>query len=326
MTRSQFIETLNLWGAERIPFLFIIDFEFNKPLAFRLHEIDPDVLLFDVKGFSNLPVQKPALKHIEITKKEPLSIEEYGTKFELIYKHLALGDSYLTNLTTKTKVELNASLKQVFFNCQAPYKLLYKDEFLVFSPESFVVMKQGKIFSYPMKGTIDAETPDAKNIILNDTKELAEHVTIVDLIRNDLSLVSNNVKVTRFRYVDEIKTDYKNLFQVSSEIEGSLPEDYLSNLGSILAALLPAGSVSGAPKAKTTQIIADAEKADRGYYTGIFGYFNGTELDSGVMIRYIERENDTLYYRSGGGITTQSNIMNEYTELVNKIYIPLLQV
>ena len=92
--------------------------------------------------------------------------------------------------------------------------------------------------------------------ILNDKKELSEHVTIVDLIRNDLSQVASDVQVTRFRYVDEIRTDSKTLLQVSSEIVGQLEGRILCDtLGDILVTLLPAGSVSGAPKPKTLEII-----------------------------------------------------------------------
>jgi para-aminobenzoate synthetase component 1 len=174
-----------------------------------------------------------------------------------------------------------------------------------------------------MKGTIDASIPDAEKIILRDPKELAEHVTIVDLLRNDLSQVATDVQVSRFRYIEKIVTNQKDLLQVSSEIRGSLPPDFRMNLGNILATLLPAGSVSGAPKPKTLEIISVAEGEPRGYYTGVFGVFDGTDLDSAVMIRYIEKQNDTFFYRSGGGITTQSSVKQEYQEVKDKVYLPI---
>jgi para-aminobenzoate synthetase component 1 len=184
-------------------------------------------------------------------------------------------------------------------------------------------MVDGKIYTFPMKGTIDAATPNAIEAILTNPKELAEHVTIVDLMRNDLSRVAEHVSVTRFRYIDELKTSHKNLLQVSSEIVGQLSGDYLSRVGTILANLLPAGSVTGAPKEKTIQIIQEAEGEKRGYYAGVFGYFDGTVLESAVMIRFIERDGDRLFYRSGGGITTQSSAINEYQEAIDKIYVPI---
>lgn len=175
-----------------------------------------------------------------------------------------------------------------------------------------------------MKGTIDAALPNAEQVILNDYKETAEHNTIVDLIRNDLSAVSKRVRVERFRYTDIIETSEKNLLQVSSEISGELDKDYLSHLGDIIFALLPAGSVSGAPKRKTTEIIAAVEGCDRGYYTGIAGIFDGQGIDSFVMIRYIEQSGDGYIYRSGGGITSFSDPVSEYKEMIDKIYVPVV--
>jgi len=86
---------------------------------------------------------------------------------------------------------------------------------------------------------------------------------------------------------------------------------------------LPAGSVSGAPKPKTLEIIKAVEEEGRGYYTGVFGYFNGNDLDSGVMIRFIENREGKYFYRSGGGITTQSDVEAEYQETIDKVYVPV---
>jgi para-aminobenzoate synthetase component 1 len=170
-----------------------------------------------------------------------------------------------------------------------------------------------------MKGTIHAGIPNAKDIILNDQKEYAEHATMVDLIRNDLSKVSSNVKVNQFRYYEEIKTNNGNLGQVSSEIMGELPPFFNEKIGDILFDLIPAGSISGAPKQKTLEIISKVENEDRGYYTGIAGYFDGKNLDSTVLIRYLQNDKT---YRSGGGITFNSDAMNEYKEMINKVYVP----
>jgi para-aminobenzoate synthetase component 1 len=175
-----------------------------------------------------------------------------------------------------------------------------------------------------MKGTIDASLPNAEEAILNDEKEFAEHVTIVDLIRNDLSIISKNVRVEKFRYVEKIITNQKELLQVSSKIVGELEKDYNERIGDIIYAMLPAGSISGAPKKKTIEIIQRAEKGKRGFYTGVFGIFDGKNLDSAVMIRFIEKTKDKLFFRSGGGITFMSNLENEYQELIDKIYVPII--
>jgi len=87
--------------------------------------------------------------------------------------------------------------------------------------------------------------------------------------------------------------------------------------------LLPAGSISGAPKLKTLEIILETETYNRGYYTGVFGYFDGINLDSCVMIRFIENQNERLIFKSGGGITMMSDLDSEYRELIKKIYVPV---
>ena len=182
-----------------------------------------------------------------------------------------------------------------------------KDRFVVFSPEIFVKIRDEHIYSYPMKGTIDATLPDARRRILEDPKETAEHATIVDLIRNDLSMVATEVMVTRYRYIDELPTHQGALLQVSSEIRGRLAGGWQAEVGDLFFRLLPAGSITGAPKKKTMEIIAEAETYERGFYTGVMGYFDGNSLDSAVMIRFLEQQADgSLIFKSGGGITSQS--------------------
>ena len=88
--------------------------------------------------------------------------------------------------------------------------------------------------------------------------------------------------------------------------------------------MLPAGYVSGAPKPATLDIIREAESEPRGYYTGIFGYYDGKELDTAVMIRFIEQFDGRYYFRSGGGITAYSDCESEYKEVLSKIYLPII--
>ena len=175
-----------------------------------------------------------------------------------------------------------------------------------------------------MKGTIDARLEDAENKLLDNLKEEWEHNTIVDLMRNDLAMVAHDIRVIKYRFVQRIKTYKGEILQTSSEITGRLKHNWRTRLGEMLTLLLPAGSVSGAPKQKTLDIIRAAELGPRGYYTGVFGYFDGHNLDSAVAIRYIEQGIDGLLFRSGGGITAQSNEEDEYLEMIQKIYVPTL--
>ena len=313
---------MNLYGKQAQPFLFIIDFDCQKPIVLRLDEVLEDHVLFDLQGFTNVHAQDSPHKNLHF-QKFPVPYHVYKNAFDHVQRHIAEGNTYLLNLTAATRIESNYSLSDLFFRSAAKFKLLYENSFVVFSPELFVCIEDSIISSYPMKGTIDAGLPQAEKQILSDEKEMAEHATIVDLIRNDLSMVANHVTVERYRYIDRIRTHEKELLQVSSKITGRLDGNYRERLGDILFQLLPAGSVSGAPKTKTVEIIKETEQYDRGYYTGVFGYFNGARLESGVMIRFIENIDGTLYYKSGGGITAYSNPASEYQEMVDKVYVPL---
>jgi len=316
------IEKLNYYGKNKIPILFIIDFDMINPVVIPLNEIDQNEIKFNVRGNKNYNKQKYITDKIEI-KKYPISFESYNKAFIKIQKELRAGNSYLLNLTFPTPVKINLSLEEIFHLSNAKYKLFYKNQFTVFSPEQFVIINENSIFSYPMKGTIDASIQNAGKIILDDEKEFAEHITIVDLIRNDLGMIAKEVKVNKFRYIDNIKAHDKNLLQISSEIQGELENNWQERLGEIIFTMLPAGSVTGAPKKKTIEIIKDAEGYKRGYYTGIFGIFDGENLDSAVMIRFIENTKEGLIYKSGGGITIYSDAEKEYQELLDKIYVPI---
>lgn len=322
LTKQDAIDKMNELGKAKIPFLFIIDFLMQQPLVFRLNEI-PSNISFTLNNFeyNNKSIAKPVEK-IKLTKK-PVDYSYYLAAFNQVIENLKYGNSYLINLTQPTKIQINLTLEQIYCSSTARYKLLFDDYFVVFSPEIFVQIIDGCIYSFPMKGTIDASIKDAANVILNDPKETAEHYTIVDLIRNDLSMVSKKVEVKRFRYIETINTNEKKLLQVSSEIKGQLPANYYENLGNIVFTILPAGSVSGAPKQKTVEIINQVENYNRNYYTGVFGYFDGKNLDSGVMIRFIEKNGDDYIFKSGGGITLNSNPLAEYNELIDKVYVPI---
>ena len=300
--------------------MFVIDFAMQNPLLFPANEI-PEDISFQLPGVNSIGTSESCKTFT--FKSTAAEFNTYEKAFNEVQNEIGHGNTYLLNLTFKSKIETNLSLKEIYQFSKAKYKLYFRDEFTVFSPECFVKIEDGVISSYPMKGTIDATIPDAEKKLLEDEKELAEHHTIVDLIRNDLSMVAEDVKVDKFRYIEKVKTHKGELLQMSSKISGQLPENYASNLGEIVLKLLPAGSITGAPKPKTVEIIERVENYNRDFYTGIFGYFDGKNLDSAVMIRFIEKENDQLYFKSGGGITSMSDTRKEYEELIQKIYVPI---
>ncbi|MBN6065481.1 aminodeoxychorismate synthase component I [Aggregatibacter actinomycetemcomitans] len=319
---QDFIQLANRFGKTKTPFFFLIDFEQQKPILCPLNETAEQSIFVQFPGYTNVNWQEATPEAFCLHKK-PMDFTAYQPGFELVQRELHFGNSYLLNLTYPTPIETNYSLRQLFWQSRAKYKLLFKDQFVCFSPECFVNVRDNRIFTYPMKGTIDATLPDAQTLLLNNPKEQREHYTIVDLMRNDLATVAKNIQVTRFRYVEEIQTEQGAILQTSSEICGEVEENRQGQIGSILANLLPAGSISGAPKEKTVQIIQQAEQQPRGYYTGIFGIFDGESLQSAVAIRFIEQTGKGLFFRSGGGITIQSDAQEEYRELIQKVYVPL---
>ncbi|HZL12416.1 MAG TPA: aminodeoxychorismate synthase component I [Prolixibacteraceae bacterium] len=315
------IERMNELGAQGKPFVFMIDFDFEKPLIFDLDDTS-DLLWKTPESANYLSADFQEKKEI-IWDVQPVGWEHYQQAFNEVQRHIHNGDTYLVNLTMPAKVETNLSAEEIFHQSSAPYKVWLKDQFVCFSPEIFVRINDGIISSFPMKGTIDAHIENAEQLLKNDEKEVAEHHTIVDLIRNDLSIVASEVEVERFMYIDRIKTNRCDLLQMSSQISGRLPENYQSSIGTLLAKLLPAGSICGAPKAKTVEIIRKIESYHRGYYSGVFGVFDGKNLDSCVLIRYLEQDGHQLTFKSGGGITFLSDCQSEYNEIIQKIYVPI---
>lgn len=322
MGTAAFIEQVSAYAASQRPFFFLVDFECRQPIAVPLEDTAGQGIFYSIRGKTNAGMTsdstRPVLQHDGVNR------QHFEQSFQQVQAELRNGNSYLLNLTVKTPVYCNLGLPGIFAAANAPYKLLFKNQFLVFSPECFIQINANEVFTFPMKGTIDASMPAAAAELMRNKKEEWEHNTIVDLMRNDLSMIASDIKVDKYRYIEKIKSARGELLQTSSAIRGRLPANWQENLGELVMKLLPAGSISGAPKIKTTEIIRNNESGARGYYTGIFGIFDGTTLDSAVAIRFIENDNGQLYYRSGAGITADSQLEEEYAELIQKIYVPIV--
>ena len=325
MHKEHFKNKVNELTKNGIPFLFIIDFDVKNPQVYRLDEINNETVFFAFAEVKHLPLND--FSNVDFRFKPNIPNQEtYAKSFKMVKEQLQKGNTYLLNLTFKNKIEFKdkkVDLLKVFNQTKAKYKLYYKNKFVCFSPETFIKINENTIKTFPMKGTIDASIKNAKQHLLTDIKESREHNTIVDLLRNDLSLVATDIKVTKFKYIDKIKTQKGEILQMSSEITGKLPSNWKENFGDILLKLVPAGSVTGAPKPKTVEIIKTVENYKRNFYTGIFGVFDGKNVDSGVLIRFLEKEGSDYYYKSGGGITNLSQMDKEYQELLQKIYLPV---
>lgn len=318
MPLNDFCQKADKYIKNNTPFFFLIDFEKQKPVIYPLSECHNNGIYFQFNECRKNAIDKDI--HIEA---QPVSLPTYLKSFNIVKSGVNRGDSFLTNLTFPAPITCDSSLIEIYKASKALFKLYYKDQLVVFSPESFIQIRNNKIKTFPMKGTIMANHPDAVKDLLESKKEQWEHNTIVDLMRNDLSMVANNVEVNRFRYISEIMTYRGKMLQTSSEISGDLRDDWQDDFAQLLLKLLPAGSICGAPKDKTVAIIKEAEIDQRGYYTGVFGTYEKGNVDSAVAIRYIEKkENGQMQYRSGGGITFMSDGEDEYNEIINKIYVP----
>ena len=314
---------MNHLASGQRPFLFITDAWARRCFVEELNTAAGADILWDFEGRGNMPFKGTAPGDFRFAAAVP-SRDTYSRGFKILRSGQIAGETYLANLTFPSELDCSLSLEDIVFAARARFRLLVPGRFTVFSPERFVRIREtGEISSFPMKGTIDASLPDAERRILNDSKEAAEHVTVVDLIRNDIGRVADRVEVPRYRYITEAGGSGRRLLQVSSEVRGSLGRDWPCRFGDILVKLLPAGSVTGAPKRRTCELLREAEGYDRNWYTGVFGIFDGRTVDSAVSIRFVEQKEDgMMMYKSGGGITIYSDMDTEYAELEAKIYAP----
>ncbi len=187
------------------------------------------------------------------------------------------------------------------------------------SPESQLVIKDGEAVIHPIAGT-SGRTGDVikdKELaekLLQDPKENAEHTMLVDLARNDLSRMCENVRVHYFRQVH----NYSHVMHIVSEVKGDLQEN--TNPFRMLANTFPAGTLSGAPKFRAMQLIDEFEDDSRGAYGGTIGFagFDGS-INHAIIIRSFLSKNNALYYQAGGGIVAKSNPKNEVQEVHNKL-------
>lgn len=341
--KQEIINSINLLAKEDTPFIFVVNYNGDDAYIRRLSEVNPKECLYDFEGTSNYKgnevyedgknANEPATARrlpptVEWEVDAPL-YDDYKRSFDIVRNNMLAGNSYLANLTCRVPVDCNLSLEDIFAHSNGKYKLMLRGErkqgrrFVCFSPERFLRIHNHRIYSYPMKGTIDAALPNAAQTLIDDPKEAAEHATIVNLIRNDLSRVASEVRVDKYRYIDTLHTNKGDILQTSSEISGLLPIDYREHLGEIIATQLPAGSITGAPKKKTVEIIHEAEDYERGFYTGIMGIYSNGNLNSAVMIRFVEEDEHGLSFKAGGGITAKSDCHKEYDEVVQKVYLPI---
>jgi anthranilate synthase component 1 len=188
------------------------------------------------------------------------------------------------------------------------------------SPEMIVKQSDNKVYTCPIAGTRKRGATKEQDIaleeeLLADEKERAEHVMLVDLARNDMGRISEigTVKVDQFMNIQR----YSHVMHIGSTVRGEIRDDK-DSLDAV-DAVLPAGTLSGAPKIRAMEIINELENNKRGIYGGAIGYVDFTgNLDTCIAIRTVFKKNDKIFVRSGAGIVADSVPENEYHECINK--------
>ena len=256
-----------------------------------------------------------------------ISREDYGAALARIHQHLDAGDTYQVNFTDRVTGHTSSGPLAVYETLlrqqPVPFAAFInrtEGPLLSFSPELFFRTTQGRIVVRPMKGTWKrgndlAEDRRAEQDLRNDEKNRSEHVMIVDLLRNDLGRICQygSVKVDELFQVEP----YKTLLQMTSTCSGLLKNGMTPS--QVFASLFPSGSITGAPKRKTMEIIRELEHHARGIYTGAIGYFGPDgEACFNVAIRTVQLQNGRVTMGVGGGITADSKPDEEFEECLLK--------
>ena len=251
--------------------------------------------------------------------------EDYAAAFADVQEQLRAGNSYEVNLTHRLTVHSDLAPVAAYLRLRdlnpAPYAgfLQHRGRWLLSSsPERYATVDRlRRIETKPIKGTTprgDTPAEDARlrELLATDPKFRAENLMIVDLLRNDIGMVGEvgSVEVPVLMDVES----YPSVHQLVSTVRGVLRDD-VSTVGA-LRALFPAGSMTGAPKLRTMEVIRDVEATARGVYAGAFGWISGDgQADLGVVIRSLTTAGDgTWTLGTGGGITVRSDVAEEYAE------------
>jgi anthranilate synthase component 1 len=253
--------------------------------------------------------------------------EEFALMVEKIKKHIYEGDIFQAVISNGIEAEFNGSLLETYRLLRtinpSPYMFYFNFghcEIAGASPETLITLKDGKLTNYALAGTVkrgktEKEDEELQSALLKDEKELAEHNMLVDLGRNDLGKISEFGSVKVSQYMKILK--FSHVSHIASVIEGTLRQGY--DQIDAVSAVLPAGTLSGAPKIKACQIINALEKHKRGTYGGAIGYIDFTgNADMCIAIRMAKKQNDKIYIQAGAGIVADSVADKEYQECLNK--------
>lgn len=269
----------------------------------------------------------PLTSYDKVDFKSNFSEEEYAAVVERTKEYIFDGDIFQAVISRRFETEYKGSLLNAYrvlrVTNPSPYMVFMKigdNEIISTSPETLVRYQNGRLTTFPIAGSRPRGKTYSEDIalekdLMNDEKELSEHNMLVDLGRNDLGRISkfNSVEVTEYMNV----LRYSKIMHICSEVQSDARDDV--DAFDAIEAVLPAGTLSGAPKVRACEIIEELERCPRGVYGGAIGYvdFNGN-MDTCIAIRMASKINDKVYVQAGGGIVADSIPHNEFMESYNK--------
>ena len=264
-----------------------------------------------------------------------MSRAEYGDKFQRVQSYLRSGDCYQINLTQRFSAQYQGdeftAYQALRASNQAPFSAFMcfeKSAVLSISPERFLQVKNNKVQSKPIKGTLTRSEDPVKDqanaqTLKHSIKDQAENVMIVDLLRNDISKVCQAGSVV-VPTLFEIES-FPAVHHLVSTVEGTLAENFAGS--DLLRAAFPGGSITGAPKIRAMEIIEELEPHHRSVYCGSIGYLSACgNMDTNITIRTLICENNKIYCSAGGGLVADSKVDDEYQETFDKVQciLPIL--
>jgi anthranilate synthase component 1 len=287
-----------------------------------IHTLDSMRKLLETQ---TLPREQPGRLNGEM--QSLFTAKQYCTMVEKAKRYIFEGDIFQVVLSNRWEADFTGSLLNTYRVLRttnpSPYMFYFSGSDLELagaSPETLVNLQEGILHTFPLAGTrgrgrTEQEDKALEQSLLNDEKECAEHTMLVDLGRNDLGRVSalGSVKVEEYLTIQR----YSHVMHIGSTVRGTLAEG--KDALDAIASVLPAGTLSGAPKIRACQIIEELEHTQRGIYGGAVGYlaFNGN-MDTCIAIRFAYRKNGKVYIRSGAGIVADSIGINEWHECEKK--------
>lgn len=289
------------------------------------------------KGELELRTMKTLLTQGEMAEDSPLRFksgyrylfgrDEYCSMVEKAKHYIHEGDIFQIVLSNRIEADIEGSLLDTYralrMTNPSPYMFYFSSDDIEIagaSPETLVKLENGVLHTFPLAGTRPRDNTDEEDLalekeLLADEKELAEHNMLVDLGRNDIGRISKigSVEVEKYMNIER----YSHVMHIGSTVRGIIRDD--KDALDAVDSILPAGTLSGAPKLRACELICELENNKRGIYGGAIGYIDFTgNLDTCIAIRLAFAKNGKVFVRSGAGIVADSIPENEYQECINK--------